>query len=147
MLYPLKYGAPSERQWLRETMNRDVESVLNALDPASLDAVEISGALREGAGWRTYRRLSYPEFDVCGEPAFHEAFDIAICEQILEHVEQPLKALENLRAMVRAGGYVLVSTPFLVKIHGDPGDFWRFTPAGLERLLRCAGLRPEFVRS
>jgi hypothetical protein len=42
---------------------------------------------------------------------------------------------------------VFVSTPFLIRLHDFPGDYWRFTPAGLEFLLRSQGLSPLWVKS
>ena len=53
-VYSLRYGAPSDRQWLREVMNRDLLEVFAQLGPERLDAVEVSGDLRQGLPWRSY---------------------------------------------------------------------------------------------
>ena len=46
---------------------------------------------------------------------------------------------------------MIVSTPFLVKIHElalfGMNDYWRFTPRGLRVLLENAGLAVDEVRS
>jgi Methyltransferase domain len=72
-----------------------------------------------------------------------------ICEQVLEHVVDPWKAAENLRALCAPGGHVIVTTPFLVRVHELPQyamyDYWRFTPRGLRLLLEHAGLRVDTV--
>jgi len=70
-----------------------------------------------------------------------------ICEQVLEHVADPLTAVATLRSLCRAGGLVVVSTPFMLKIHSAPEDNWRFTPTGLQRLLECGGLRVDRIGS
>ena len=61
---------------------------------------------------------------------------MVICEQVLEHVVDPCAAAANLRRLCAAGGHVIVSTPFLVKVHELPmyamNDYWRFTPRGLQ---------------
>jgi SAM-dependent methyltransferase len=55
---------------------------------------------------------------------------------VLEHVPDPITATRNLLQLLRPGGHLIVNTPFLVRIHGSPGDFWRFTPDGMRLLLR-----------
>ena len=48
----------------------------------------------------------------------------------------------NLRKLCAPGGHVIVSTPFLVRVHELPlfalHDYWRFTPRGLRLLLERA---------
>lgn len=129
-------------------MNRDIEALLASLRPSQLSVVEVSGRIRSGHPWRSYTRLEYPEFDLC-DPSRPQPgrYDLVICEQVLEHVENPLTAVGNLKALCAPGGLLLVSTPFLIPIHPNPGDFWRFTPDGLRKLLECQGLHVEWVRS
>ena len=129
-------------------MNRDVEVLLESLDPRQLNVVEVSGSIRSGYPWASYTRLEYPEFDLSDPALTHDGrYDLVICEQVLEHVENPLTAVSNLKALCAPRGRLLVSTPFLIRIHGYPQDFWRFTPDGLKKLLECQGLRVEWVRS
>jgi SAM-dependent methyltransferase len=146
-LYPLKYGAPADRQWLREVMNRDTAAVFTSLGPDRLDVAEISGDLRANIAWKSYRSFGYPDWDLCTSDFPEASFDLVICEQVLEHVPDPVAAVRSLRSMTREGGAVFVSTPFLLRIHGHPNDYWRFTPAGMERLLTDGGLRVDWVRS
>ena len=76
-------------------------------------------------------------------------FDVVICEQVLEHVVDPFGAARNLRELTVPGGHVIVSTPFLIKVHELPlfgmNDYWRFTPRGLRVLLESAGLEVDTV--
>lgn len=136
------------QQWMREVMNRELDSLFRALPPQEHDAVEVSGDIRGDYAWRSYVSTGYPGLDLCDrglEPA--ATFSIVICEQVLEHVADPDTAVLNLKKMCRPGGRIVVSTPFLVKIHGHPGDYWRFTPQGLRGLLEKAGLRVEWVHT
>jgi SAM-dependent methyltransferase len=139
--------APQTEQWLRLIMNRDINAVINALPPQKFDAVEISGELRESYSWRSYTRTRYPEFDLCAPLRSEDTYSLVICEQVLEHTADPWRAARNLRQMCRPDGFVLVSTPFLVRLHDSPLDYWRFTPDGLQLLLNCAGLDVLWVRS
>jgi SAM-dependent methyltransferase len=110
--------------------------------------VEISGHLRALWPWRSYTSLIYPEVDLCDRRTWPaRQFDLVICEQVLEHVPDPTTAVEGLLALCRPTGFVYVSTPFLIRVHDDPHDYWRFTPLGLETLLRSQGLEPLWVRS
>lgn len=132
------HGTP-ERQWCRLVMNDEITKILSDLSPGDCDAVEISGNLHAGRAWRSYERLSYPEFDICSSVP-DRTFDVVVCEQVLEHVRDPWTAARTLRDLCRPGGHVVVSTPFLIKVHNEPTDYWRFTVPGLRLLLEAAGL-------
>jgi SAM-dependent methyltransferase len=142
-------AAGPEEHWLRVELNRAVERHLDLLGPASLRAVEISGGAHAARGWASYTRLDHPEFDLCAPLENRGMFDVVICEQVLEHVSDPCAAARNLRGLCEPGGHVVVSTPFLVRVHELPeygmGDYWRFTPRGLRTLLEGAGLEVEEV--
>jgi SAM-dependent methyltransferase len=129
-------------------MLRDLEREFAALSPASLNVVEISGTGWAHLPWHSRLQLDYPEFDLCHpSDALPGPFDLVICEQVLEHVVDPRTAVDTLRRLCKADGYVYVSTPFLVRLHAFPNDYWRFTPAGLRVLLESCGLAPLWVRS
>jgi SAM-dependent methyltransferase len=133
--------------WARTVMNERVEAWLGSMPTATFDVVEVSGDLHAGRDLGSYRSWTWPDFDVCAPYDGREQFDLVICEQVLEHVRDPWAAARTLRAMTRPGGHVLVSTPFLLRIHEEPGDYWRFTEAGLRLLLEQAGLRLDEVGS
>ena len=138
-------------QWQRVVLNREVGRYLTALPPQNHTAVEISGATHAGLSWRNYVSLNYPEFDLCAPLEHREQFDVVICEQVLEHVVDPWAAAANLRGLCSPSGHVVVSTPFLIRVHELPGwgldDYWRFTPRGLRTLLLSAGLEVTAVDS
>jgi SAM-dependent methyltransferase len=142
----LPEASTGREQWQRVPLIHAVDRHLAQLGPSGLDAAEISGADHAHKPWKSYRSLDYPAFDLCA-PLPQEltaAFDIVICEQVIEHVPDPAAAASNLRALVRPVGHVIVSTPFLIRVHELPEwdlkDYWRFTPRGLRTLLEQAGL-------
>jgi SAM-dependent methyltransferase len=149
VLYPEAPDAAGH--WQRVAMNHAADARIEALDPTSHTAVEISGAVHAGRSWKEYVTLDYPEFDICAPLTEKRRFDVVICEQVLEHVEDPWAAAENLRRLCVPDGMVIVSTPFLIKVHELPElgmyDYWRFTPRGLRLLLERAGLEVESVGS
>ncbi len=138
-------------QWQRVTLNAAVRAHLMSLDPGRRDAAEISGDSRAGLGWKSFTSLNFPDFDLCADldRSVRGRFDVVVCEQVIEHVLDPCAAARNLRGLCRPGGHVVVSTPFLIRIHELPmyamNDYWRFTPHGLRRLLDQAGLSVDAV--
>jgi SAM-dependent methyltransferase len=131
----------------RVVLNRAVGAYIDSLDPPRRSAAEISGDTHASRPWREYTSLMHPEFDICAPVTEPGRFDVVICEQVLEHVEDPFGAAANLRELCAPGGRVIVSTPFLIRLHELPQygmrDYWRFTPRGLRTLLERGGLEVE----
>lgn len=63
-------------------------------------------------------------------------FDNVLCMSVLEHLEEPQRAIAEMRRVLKSGGRIIVSVPFLFPIHDAPGDYWRFTKYGLQYLFR-----------
>ena len=121
-------------------MNREIDAFLRTLPACDLDVIEISGWARKEYGFRSYRAFDYPEFDICTVAPLEPRADLVFCEQVLEHTRDPWRAARNIRALLRPGGHAVISVPFMVRVHNEPGDYWRFTAAGLRILLEEAGL-------
>ncbi len=72
-------------------------------------------------------------------PVEDGAFDVILCNQVLEHCDDPSKAVSELRRVTAPGGRVLTSTHGVMAYHPSPTDYWRWTHAGLEKLFRDNG--------
>lgn len=56
-----------------------------------------------------------------------ECFDLVICTEMLEHAPDWRGAVENMKAVLRPGGQMLVTTRSVgFGYHGFPYDYWRF---------------------
>lgn len=147
----LPEASSGSEQWQRVPMIEAVDRHIMGLDPPRRTAAEISGEAHAAKPWRRHTSLNYPDFDLCAPLEEHERFDVVICEQVIEHVVDPCAAAENLRRLCTPGGHVIVSTPFLIKVHELPmygmRDYWRFTPRGLRILLERGGLEVDTVES
>ena len=73
-------------------------------------------------------------------PSFVGSFSIIFCNQVFEHVARPWVAATSLAAMLRPGGYLIWSAPFLEPTHAVPFDFFRYTISGGTALFNDAGL-------
>ena len=62
-------------------------------------------------------------------------FDVVFIYEVLEHVERPFEASNELFRVLKPGGTLLLSTPFIFGIHDAPYDYWRFTKYGLKNLF------------
>lgn len=77
--------------------------------------------------------------DLCAPrslPAQH--FDCIILTQTLHLLPDLACAIDNLWNALAPGGVLLLTVPALSRNDPIDGDFWRFTPAGLRRLLSSA---------
>lgn len=68
------------------------------------------------------------------------SFDSALCNAVLEHIIDPERAMAELARVVRKGGHIVATVPFLQPYHPCPGDYRRYTADGLAQLGRNAGL-------
>lgn len=53
-----------------------------------------------------------------------QSFDLVIANHVLEHVNDELKALSEIRRVLKPGGYAILQTPYSAKLHHtweDPG--------------------------
>jgi SAM-dependent methyltransferase len=72
-------------------------------------------------------------------PVDDGSFDVVLCNQVLEHCDDPALAVRELRRVAAPGGRVLASTHGVMPYHPSPTDYWRWTHAGLEKLFRDNG--------
>jgi SAM-dependent methyltransferase len=84
-----------------------------------------------------------PQADLRGPaealPVEDEAFDVVLCNQVLEHADDPAQVVRELRRVAAPGGVVLASTHGVQVYHPSPVDLWRWTHEGLRRLFESAG--------
>lgn len=135
----------------RVYMQKKSRVLIRTLEPARLDAVEISGVWGEPLGFKTYRSLYYPAHDIYEGPLQDEGqpvrCDIVLANQVWEHLDRPYAAIRHVREMLRPGGYFWLAVPFHVPYHGAPVDCSRWSARGLANLLIEAGFAEENVVS
>ena len=78
-------------------------------------------------------------------PLADAAFDLVLSTQVLEHVAAPGDVLAELARVLRPGGELWLTVPFVGELHEEPYDFFRYTSHGLRTLLEAAGLEPREI--
>jgi SAM-dependent methyltransferase len=68
-----------------------------------------------------------------------ESIDSMLCSEVLEHVPHPHVAIREFARVLRPGGVLLLTVPFLARLHEEPHDYFRYTRHGLRRLLDDGG--------
>ncbi|WP_374338224.1 class I SAM-dependent methyltransferase [Methyloversatilis sp.] len=62
-------------------------------------------------------------------------FDLAICCSVLEHVDRPWEFARHVSRVVRPGGRLYMSVPWVWRFHAYPDDYFRFSWRGIEKLF------------
>jgi SAM-dependent methyltransferase len=74
------------------------------------------------------------------------AFDAVLLSEVIEHVDQEHAALSEVYRILKPGGYLLLTWPFIFRLHEIPTDFNRRTEFGMQNLLRRVGFEVAVIR-
>lgn len=123
----------------------------------------LSGTLLDvGCGTKPYRSLfsvdTYIGLDIDSEstrkrgiadklyiggtfPFNDSEFDSLLCNQVLEHVFNPDEFLGEINRVLKSGGKLLLTVPFVWDEHEQPYDYARYSSFGLKVLLEKSGFK------
>lgn len=71
------------------------------------------------------------------------SFDTVLCTSVLEHVHDAEAAMSEMVRILKPGGRLIITVPFLYPTHEAPYDFWRTTHWGLRSVLTRHGLEVD----
>jgi len=136
------------RNWARVVMYDDCIALLKDLNLERSDTLEISAGpyFKEKLNFHSYREANFPWFDICKD-VLENKFDLIIADQVFEHLLYPHKAAKNVYSMLKAGGFFLITTPFLIKLHPVPNDCTRWTETGIKYFLNEAGFPFDEIKT
>jgi SAM-dependent methyltransferase len=95
--------------------------------------IDSETARRRGAADLFYDGTKFPVPDA--------QFDSVLCNQVLEHVFNPEQFMSELARVLKPGGQLLLTVPFVWDEHEQPCDYARYTSFGLASLLQRHGFR------
>ncbi len=106
-------------------------------------AIEVGGsegsmkAILEEFGLDVEIAPNYPEVDIHNLPYQDDMYDFLVLDQVLEHIEKPWEATREIFRVLKPGGILIATGPFMLGYHGTDKylDYWRFTPAGWRSLF------------
>lgn len=146
----------NDRYYHLRQLRKQIESIVKVHVGNRTDAVIVDF----GCGAMPYRPLfephaaNYVGIDLPENPAAEShaskesitslpnAFaDVVLSTQVLEHVVSPSSYLQECRRILKPDGLLLISTHGYWMYHPDPNDLWRWTGAGLRKVIEENGYR------
>ena len=122
------------------------------------NVLDVGGGSGFQKGFNKYRPLfsgNYKSFDMPGMgadiegdihniPIANESVDGVICNAVLEHVTDPIRAVDEIYRILGPGGAAFFQVPSFYPYHGNRGydgkpaygDYWRFFRETLEYMFR-----------
>lgn len=91
------------------------------------------------SGRTEHQKTADVYFDGTRIPIETASIDGVLCTQVLEHAVDPDALVAEIFRVLRPGGRLCITVPFMWGLHELPYDFRRFTPFGLERLVSGSG--------
>jgi len=79
-------------------------------------------------------------------PFADASFDSVICNEVLEHVFSPSQFVLEIRRVLKPGGRLLLTVPFIWDEHEQPYDYGRYSSYGLTHLLESSGLKVLYLQ-
>lgn len=119
--------------------NRRIREFLDGLATSAL-VMDVGSSLRRlSSEILCFDLIPTAGVDLVGDlhrvPLTDGSLDAVVCTGVLEHVQDPDRVVAELWRVLRPGGRIYVSLPFLQGYHPSPTDFHRFTRDGARRLL------------
>lgn len=133
----------------REHLNNFIERCSNKIEKENLKLLEI-GPQKRSEVQQSFKTCKIETFDIVPDynPTIigditkfnshiaNDSYDIITCLEVLEHTVNPFNAIDELRRILKHGGYLLLSAPLNWRIHGPAPDCWRITEFGWKVLLK-----------
>ncbi len=69
-------------------------------------------------------------------PFQSQSVDTIICTAVLEHIDNPEKAISEFYRVLKNNGKIYLNLPFIAGYHASPQDFFRITEEGLKKLMK-----------
>jgi SAM-dependent methyltransferase len=70
------------------------------------------------------------------EPIQDESVNTVLLLEALEHIREPQKVIEQVRRILKPGGFCVATTLMCFEIHRCPYDYWRYCPDGINFLFK-----------
>lgn len=150
---------PSIKRWRTIYRNGKKLSCLRALEYERLAEINIQGPVLDvGGGKKSLYRDLLPKgldyesvnIDPSIEPTFllhpsdsfpmeDATYQTCLCLNTLEHIYDARFVIDEIHRVLKPGGVVHITVPFIFRIHGHPDDYFRGTPSWWRETLVRSG--------
>jgi SAM-dependent methyltransferase len=83
--------------------------------------------------------FAFNEVDIATDtvlPFKSESVDFIYNSAVLEHIQEPCVAVNEMLRVLKPGGKILTYAPFIVPTHAAPHDFFRWNENGLKQMFK-----------
>ena len=87
---------------------------------------------------RSYANQPDLRWDGVVIPLPDRSVDCAMATEVLEHCPYPEKTLTEIHRVLKPGGILFITVPFIWMLHEAPYDEYRYTPFALKRLVESS---------
>ncbi len=150
---------PSLRRWRDLYRKFPGNSALRVLEYEKIQSLQLAGNFLDVGGGENARYTSYLPQDLDLKsinidpdinptyllkplepfPIKDNVFSGAICLNTLEHIYDVSFVLSEILRVLKPGGSVYITVPFIFRIHGHPDDYMRATPSWWRETLSRTG--------
>lgn len=164
---PINFGRDQQLaampHWLRKRIEVNRYESYRLLEQAQGEVPAGARLLDAGAGEGQYKHYfnhtryvgldlavgdnswNYTRLDVLGDlgylPFAEATFEAAVCIQTLEHVNEPMRVINEIGRVLKPAGRFYLSAPMSWHQHQKPHDYFRYTSFGFRHLLEQSGMR------
>lgn len=83
----------------------------NGFDVVATDISKYAVSKAKKLAKKTNRKIDFDVVNIEKKINVAGKFDVIVCFEVLEHLEDPLKAIKNMKAKLKKGGVLVCSTP------------------------------------
>ena len=150
---------PSIGRWISLNRKHPRHSTLRMLEYEALEKMELKGTLLDVGGGENsrYRKnlpseIEYSSVNIDPDinptwlvepgkklPIKSNTFDMCMSMNTLEHVYDPKFLVGEIFRILKPGGKVIITVPWIFCIHGHPDDYTRATPSWWRTTLEDTG--------
>lgn len=162
-----KFLAPARRtpfhpQWYALKNSRQCLSEIRRIPPGTILDIgsgsrKVENSLPPGSNYISIDYLmtatkwynSQPHIFGDGQllPIRSNSVDTVLLLDVLEHIENPKKAIAEIERVLRPEGRLIIQVPFMYPLHDEPFDFQRWTIHGLRVLAKTNNFIVERERT
>lgn len=85
--------------------------------------------------------------DALSIPVADNSVDTVLATEVMEHLPISDHFIAEITRVLRIGGRLILSVPFMEPLHEEPRDYYRYTPFSLRMLLQRHGFSIEYIEA